>query len=208
MGFGISGSVSVPKVEAPKVAAPKVPDPAAALAGAAASAKSTVAGAVGGIAAAAKGAVDGVVAAAGAAAKAAVNLSSVAGALAEVAVSFKGLSADFAMEPHMVLDANASFGETNFEKGPVRILIDLTPEKAQANTEILHLKADDGSFEGRKRISEFTGKGERTVAVIFEDAPMDQTYSLDVIDAEGRAHAMFAKVPYGDLRNSKKRFEA
>jgi hypothetical protein len=193
MGFGISGSVSVPKVEVPKVAAPKVPDPAAALAGAAASAKSTVAGAVGGIAAAAKGA---------------VNLSSVAGALAEVAVSFKGLSADFAMEPHMVLDANASFGETNFEKGPVRILIDLTPEKALANTETLHLKADDGSFEGRKRISEFTGKGERTVAVIFEDAPMDQTYSLDVIDAEGRAHAMFAKVPYGDLRNSKKRFEA
>ncbi len=208
MGFGLSGSVSVPKVEAPKLEVPKVPDPAAALAGAAAAAKGAVAGAIDGAAAAAKGAVDGAIGAAGAAVKAAVNLASVAGALAEVAVSFKGLAADFAMEPHMVLDANASFGETEFEKGPVRILIDLTPEKAQANTETLHLRSDDGSFEGRKRISEFSAKAERMVAVVFENAPMDRTYSLDVIDTEGKAHPMFAKVPYGDLRNSKKRFEA
>jgi hypothetical protein len=208
MGFGLGGSVSVPKVEVPKVEVPKAPNPAAAIAGAAAAAKGAVGGAVGGVAAAAKGAVGGALGAAGAAVKAVVNLGSVAGALAEVAVSFKGMSADFAMEPHMVLDANASYGDTNFEKGPIRILIDLAPEKAQANTESLHLRAEDGSFEGKKRINEFTGKTERTVAVVFEDAPMDKTYSLDLIDAGGKAHAMFAKVAYGDLRNSQKRFEA
>ena len=80
--------------------------------------------------------------------------------------------------------------------------------RAQANAETLHLRSDDGSFEGRKRISDFTGRSDRSVAVVFEDAPMDKTYSLDVIDAGGKAHAMFAKIPYGDLRNSKQRFEA
>ncbi|MBW8887403.1 MAG: hypothetical protein JF616_06540 [Fibrobacteres bacterium] len=203
MGFGLNVKVEAPKIDVPKV------DVAGAVGGAAAGAAAAVGGAVSGAAATAKAAVSGLASGAlGAVGKVAASLAGVAGALAEVAVSFKGAVVDMAMEPHVVLDANASFGDTKFEKGPIRIRIDLTPEKAQANNESLYLRSDDGSFEGRKRISEFDEKAEKTVDVLFEDAPMDQTYSLDVIDASGKSHAMFAEVAYGDLRNSQKRFQA
>ncbi|MEO7424476.1 MAG: hypothetical protein ABI036_04765 [Fibrobacteria bacterium] len=211
MGFGLGGSVSVPKVEVPKVEVPKVEIPkvnvAGAVSGAAAGLAGAVSGAAAGVAAGAKAAVGGVVGGAlGAVGKVAASLAGVAGGLAEVAVSFKGASVDFAMEPHMVLDANASYGDTQFEKGPVWIRVDLTPEKAQENTETLHLRSDDGAFDGKKKINEFSDKSEDTVDVLFEDAPMDQTYSLDVIDEKGVAHSMFAGIPYGDLRNTKNRF--
>lgn len=201
MGFGISASV--PKVEVPKVpAAPAVPS-APDLAGA-------VKGAVGAVAGAAAGAVAGAKAAAGgalgAAAKAGASLAGVAGALAEVAVSFEGPSVDVAMEPHMVLDANADYGDTNFEKGPIWIRVDLAPGKARESNETLHLRSDDGAYDEEKRIADFTDDTAETVDVLFEDAPMDRTYSLGVIDEYGATHAMFAGIPYGDLRNTKNRF--
>jgi len=181
MGFGLSGSVSVPKLEVPKVPeAPKAPD-----------VKSAASGAIG--------------SALGGAAKA-FSLAGVAGALVEAAVSFKGAVVDFAMEPHLVLDANASFGDTKFEKGPIWIRVDLAPAQAKENAETLHLRSDDGAFDGKKKINAFTDAADKTVDILFEDAPMDQTYSLDVIDEQGAAHQMFAGIPYGDLRKTKNRF--
>jgi hypothetical protein len=211
MGFGVSASV--PKVEVPKVptvpAAPKAPDLAGAVAGAAAGVKSAASGAVSGaagLAAGAKAAVGGVAGGAlGAIAKGAASLAGVAGGLAEVAVSFKGASVDVAMEPHMVLDANASYEETKFEKGPIWIRVDLTPEKAGQSDEVLHLRSGAG-FDEKRPVSDFKESGPRTVDVVFEDAPMDQAFSLDVIDGEGRTHAIFSGIPYGDLRKSKNRF--
>lgn len=201
MGFGISASV--PKVEVPKVpAAPAVPD-VPDLAGAVKGAVGAVAGAAAGAAAGVKAAAGGVL---GAAAKAGASLAGVAGALAEVAVSFEGPSVDVAMEPHMVLDANAGYGETDFEKGPIWIRVDLAPEKARENQETLHLRSDDGAYDEEKRIDGFSDSTAESVDVLFEDAPMDKTYSLDVIDENGAAHAMFARIPYGDLRNTKNRF--
>jgi hypothetical protein len=201
MGFGISASV--PKVEVPKVpavpAVPTVPD----LAGAVKGAVGAVAGAAAGAAAGAKAAAGGAL---GAVAKVGASLAGVAGALAEATVSFEGPSVDVAMEPHMVLDANAGFGETKFEKGPIWIRVDLAPEKAKENHETLHLRSDDGAFDMEKKINEFQDETAETVDVLFEDAPMDRSYSLDVIDGKGVTHAMFAKIPYGDLRNTKNRF--
>lgn len=207
MGFGISASV--PKVEVPKVpAAPAVPSVPALpnvpdLAGAVKGAVGAVAGAAGGVAAGAKAAAGGAL---GAAAKAGASLAGVAGALAEVAVSFEGASIDVAMEPHMVLDANAGFGETNFEKGPIWIRVDLAPDKAKENHETLHLRSDDGAYDEEKKIDAYSDETAETVDVLFEDAPMDKSYSLDVIDEDGVTHAMFAGIPYGDLRNTKNRF--
>ena len=41
--------------------------------------------------------------------------------------------------------------------------------------------------------------------VLFEEAPMDKEYSLEVIPASGSAHIIFKDVPYGDLRATKGR---
>jgi hypothetical protein len=203
MGFGISASV--PKIPAaPKVPdAPKAPDLKAAAAGAAAGfaagAQAAVAGAaksaMAGVAATAKAAVSG----AGAAAK---SLSAVAGALAEVAVSFQGPSVDMAMEPHMVLDANASYGETRFEKGPVWIRVDLPAVKARENGDTLRLYSADGAYDRKKPIREFDEEQGRMVDVLFADAPMNQAYSLEVIPASGSPRPMFREIPYGDLRKT------
>lgn len=204
MGFGLN--VEVPKVEVPKVAVPDVAAPkidiAGAVSGAAAGLKGAVSGAAAGVAAGAKGVVGGALGSVGGAA---LSLSSVAGALAEVAVSFKGGTADVAMEPHMVLDANAGYGETKFEKGAVWIRVDLPSDKAKASTDTLHLFSGSGAYDQNRKISAFKEKGANTVDVVFEDAPMDQSFSLDVIDGQGRTHSIFAQVPYGDLRKTKNR---
>jgi hypothetical protein len=215
MGFGLGGSVSVPKVEVPKVEVPKVEIPkveapkvnvAGAVSGAASGLAGTVSGAAAGMAAGAKAAVGGVVGGAlGAVGKVAASLTGVAGALAEVAVSFKGASVDFAMEPHMVLDANASYGDTQFEKGPVWIRVDLTPEKAKKNTETLRLFTDGGEFDQEKKISEFDEAQGNMVDILFEDAPMDKDFSLEAIPEDGSAHTLFTGIAYGDLRKSKSR---
>lgn len=204
MGFGFSGKIEAPKVEAPKVAAPKL-DVAGTVAGLAAGTAAAVKGAASAAAATAKGAVGG---AAGIAGKAggAVSLSAVAGALADVSVSFKGGTEDAAMEPHMVLDANASYEETRFEKGPVWIKVELAPEKAKESGEILHLHSEDGAYDQEKRISAFEECGAKTVDVLFEEAPMNQAFTLEVVDEAGRSHTIFAKVAYGDLRKTRNRF--
>lgn len=204
MGFGFSGKIEAPKVEAPKVAAPK-PDVAGAVAGVAAGAAAAVKGAASAAAATAKGALGG---AAGIAGKAggAVSLSAVAGALADVSVSFKGGTEDSAMEPHMVLDANASYEETRFEKGPVWIRVDMPPEKAKENGETLHLRSGDGAYDRKKPIKEFAESGTKTVDVVFEEAPMDKAYTLEVVGASGKAYPVFSGIAYGDLRKSKNRF--
>lgn len=218
MGFGLK--VEAPKVEVPKVAAPKVeapkPDVAGivgaagavggAAAGAAAGFKGAVAGAaaaLGGAAAGLKGAVGGALEAAGGAA---LSLSAVAGALAEVSVSFQGGTEDAAMEPHMVLDANAGYEETKFEKGPVWVRVDLPPDQAEASTDTLHLYCASGAYDKREKISAFKEQAGTTVDVEFADAPMDQEFSLDVIDEQGHAHAIFAHVPYGDMRKTNNRY--
>lgn len=200
MGFGLK--VEVPKVEAPKVAVPKVEAPKVDLAGAVAGVKDAVSGAAATVAASAKGAVGGVIGAAGGAA---LSLGSVAGALAEVAVSFKGETADVAMEPHMVLDANAGYEETKFEKGDVWIRVDMPPEQAKASKETLHLFTDSREYDRMRKISAFKEEVDRMVDVLFEDAPMDQFFTLEVIGEQGRAYAVFAQVAYGDLRKTKNR---
>jgi hypothetical protein len=203
MGFGLNAKVDVPKVEAPKVpAAPKV-DIAGAVSGAAAGLKGAVAGAAAGVAAGAKAAVGGALGAAGGIA---VSLKSVAGALAEVAVSFKGGTEDVAMEPHMVLDANAGFEETKFEKGAVWIRVDMPPDKAKASGDTLHLFTESREYDKKQKISAYKEAGGNTVDVVFEDAPMDQSFSLEVFGDKGQVHAIFAKVPYGELRKTKNRY--
>jgi hypothetical protein len=197
MGFGLSTNIEVPKVEVPKVELPKI-DPSAAVSGATAGIKDAAAGAIAGVAGVVSGAVD-------AAVKAAVALSSVAGALAEAAVSFKGGTADFAMEPHLVLDANAGYGDTEFEKGPVWIRVDLTQDQAKENTDTLHLFSDPGGYDEQKPISAFRESNGKTVDVVFEDAPMDASFTLEVIPATGLPHAIFSGVAYGDLRKTKQR---
>lgn len=219
MGFGLK--VEVPKVEVPKVAAPKVDAPkldiagaAAAVGGAAAGAMGSVAGAAAaGVAAGAAAAVGGaaglknaVGGALGAAGGAALSLSAVAGALAEVSLSFHGGTEDAAMEPHMVLDANAGYEETKFEKGPVWVRVDLPPDLAKASTDTLHLYCASGAYDKREKISAFKDQTSATVDVEFPDAPMDQAFSLDVIDDQGHAHAIFAHVAYGDMRKTNNRY--
>jgi hypothetical protein len=198
--------VEVPKIEVPKVAAPKLEAPKLDVAGAAAAAGGAAAGLQGAAAGAAEGlksAAGGAMAAAGGAA---LSLSAVAGALAEVSVSFQGGTEDVAMEPHMVLDANAGYEETKFEKGPVWVRVDLPPDQAKASTDTLHLYCASGAYDKREKISAFKEQAERTVDVEFADAPMDQDYSLEVIDAQGHAHAIFAQVPYGDMRKTNNRY--
>jgi hypothetical protein len=201
MPFGVDVKIKAPKVEIPKVdvagAVKGAADAAAgAVAGAVKSATSAVTGAVASATAAVSGAVDSAVS----------SLASVAGAIDDVAVSFTGAIEDIALEPHLQLDANASYGDTKFEKGPVWIRVDLTADRAKANGETLHLRSDDGSFDAKKGIKDFIEHASGYVDVLFEDAPMDKDYSLDVIDERSAVHAMFAGIPYGDLRKTRNRY--
>lgn len=200
MGFGLDAKVEVPKAIVPKV---EVPSAAAAVAGAA----GALAGAVAGIAAGAESALAGAAATAkaavsGAAGAAAKSLSALPGALAEVAVSFQGPSVDVALEPHLVLDANASYGETEFVKGPIWIRVDLPPAKARLNGDSLRLFSSDGAYDMRKAICEFDEERGTMVDVLFPDAPMDLAYSLEVLPQTGDPRSMFRDIPYGDLRKT------
>jgi len=42
--------------------------------------------------------------------------------------------------------------------------------------------------------------------VRFEGAPMNETFSLEVIPAAGTPMLLFAGVPYGDLRRTRQRY--
>ncbi len=205
MGFGIKIKVEAPKVEVPKV------DVAKAVSGATAAAMGAVSGAIDSAKDAVNGAVDSVTGAVndavGAATGAIAALSSVAGAIADVAVSFTGSIVDFVLEPHLQLSANASWGDTHFEKGPIRIRVELTPEEASGNGDALHLFSNSGAFDERREIGKFSGDNGTTVVMQFEDAPMNETYSLEVIPEEGGPpRTIFTNIAYGDLRRTKQRF--
>jgi len=219
MGFGLNVKVEVPKVEVPKVdvaAAAKSAASAAtgAVSGAIDSAKSAVNGAVDSAKAAvsgavdsAKGAVDGALATANSAVESAkASLSTVAGAIAEVAVSFTGAIDDIVLEPHFSLDANASFGDTKFEKGPIWIRVEDTPEQAKANTDTIHIFSGSGEYDKTMKVSDFTKDNGKTVDLLFEEAPMGETFSLEVLKAGGAKKTIFSRIPYGDLRRTKQRF--
>jgi hypothetical protein len=214
MGFGLNVKVEVPKVEVPKVEVPKVDVAAAAknvtssvtgaVSGAIDSAKSTVNSAVD----SAKSAVAGAVSAATDAVESAkASLATVAGAIAEVAVSFKGAIEDIVLEPHLTLDANASFGKTKFEKGPLWIRVECPAGEAKISKDILHLYSGSGTFDEEKKINEFIEDDGVTVLLKFEDAPMNETFSLEVhSDTGGLPKVIFKNVAYGNLRKTKKRF--
>jgi hypothetical protein len=219
MGFGLDVKVEAPKVEVPKVdvaAAAKSAASAAtgAVSGAVDSAKSAVNSAVDSAKGAVKDAVGAVTADVNSAVDAATDavesvkasLSTVAGAIAEVAVSFTGAIEDIVLEPHLSLDANASFGKTKFEKGPVKIKVEHTPEEAKINEDLIHIYSGSGGYDKMMKVSEYVSDDGKSVMVQFDDAPMDETYSLEVIYTNGRKQTMFTGIPYGDLRNTKNRF--
>jgi hypothetical protein len=194
VGFGMKLDV---KVEVPKIEVPKVD-----VASAVASTKDAIQGAVSGAVATATGAVAG---AALAASSAASSLSTVAGAIADVAVAFTGAIEDIVLEPHLTLDANASYGDTKFEKGPICIRLDMPADEASTCQDVLHLFSDSRSFDERKAVSAFTDQRASTVVVRFENAPMNETFSLEVLPATGTPHLLFSSVPYGDLRKTRQR---
>ncbi len=199
MGFGIKLDV---KVEAPKVELPKV-DVAAAVGGAVAGATAAVTGAVGAVTGAVTDAVGAVT---GAVSGVVESLSSVAGAIADAAVSFTGAIEDGILEPHLQLDANASYGDTKFEKGPVWIRIEMPSNEVDHIGDILHLFTSTGSFDQKKEFRDYDESTPETVDVLFEDAPMDEKYSLEIIPEEGDPHLIFSDIPYGDLRKTKQRY--
>jgi hypothetical protein len=205
MGFGVNIKVEVPKVEPAKVdVAAATAGVTGAVSGAVDSATKAVTGAVGAVTEAVAGAA--AVAAGGAAA-----LSSVAGALVDVDVSFKGEAADLVLEPHLQLEANASYEETEFEKGPIYILIDLTRDEAARATDVLHVFSASGSYDQQKRICDDfheddtdttrpdDGSPTPSLFVKFEEAPMSETYSLEVIQDDDKRYLVFQDVSYGNL---------
>jgi hypothetical protein len=213
MGFGIKVDVKVP---APKVELPKV-DVGAAVTGvanAAAGAVASTTAAVTGAVASTTAAVTVAVASATAAVTGAVSsLSSVAGAIADVAVSFTGAIEDLVLEPHLQLDANASYSDTKFEKGPIWIFVDLTPEEAADAADTLHIFSKSGNYDRRYAIrdnyvadsdsdSDATEEdlGYSMVKIRFEDAPMSESFSLEVVPQGAPPYVVFRDISYGDLR--------
>jgi hypothetical protein len=212
MGFGIKVDVTV---EAPKVELPKV-DVASAVSGA----TSAAAGAVNAAVAAVSGAVSSAASSATAGADAvAASLSSVPGALGDVAVSFTCEAEDLVLEPHLQLDANASWEDTRFENGPIWIFVDLTPEEADQSTDVLHIFSTSGNYDRRCDICQDylvgdgtdddeasnalpsgSNQGVTIVKVRFDDAPMSERFSLEVVPKDAPPYFVFQDVPYGDLR--------
>lgn len=219
MGFGLKVKVEAPKVEVPRVDVADAAKSAAsaatgAVSGAVDSAKSAINGAVdsaksavSGAVDSAKGAVDGAIATASSAVESVkASLSTVAGAIAEVAVSFTGAIEDIVLEPHLSLDANASFGNTKFEKGPIWIRVEHTPQEAKSMADSMHIFSASGAYDKTMKVADYTDDNGKTVVLLFEEAPMDETYSLEVIRSNGGKRSIFRNVPYGDLRKTKQRF--
>ena len=197
MGFGLDLNI---KVEVPKV------DVAGAAKGAVDSATAAVSGAVASATSAVSGAVGAVTGAVSAASGAVAALSSVAGAIADVAVSFTGAIEDLVLEPHLQLSANASFGKTEFKKGPIWIRIDLPPAEARQSNGKLHLYSESKAYDQEKPIKQYADESEHTVACLFADAPMNESYSLEVIADSGDKKLVFSGVPYGHMRKSGQAF--
>lgn len=199
MSFGMNVKVDVPKVDIPKVDVSGTID----------GVKNTVSGAIDSAKTAVNDMVDSAKDTINSAIDTATNavnevkesLSSVAGAIADVAVSFTGAIEDIALEPHLQLDANASFSITNFEKGPIMIRVEMTPDEAQACTDKLHLYS--ASFNEQKMITDFKNADGKTIGVLFEDAPMSENFTLEIIHDSGAPSVMFSDIPYGNLRKSR-----
>ena len=110
---------------------------------------------------------------------------------------------DRPMEPHAGQDANADYAETEFKRGPIWIRVDLTPEAAKRCPDRLHLFSESGEYDQEQPVSEYTDAGEDTVDLLFEDAPMNQAYTLEVHATGGKTYTVFENVTYGDLRREK-----
>lgn len=118
---------------------------------------------------------------------------------------FGGEAGDAALGQHMAQPGKASYEDGPCGKGPVWIRVILAPEQARECGDVLRLRSEDGGYDREKPISGFDECGKNTVDLLFEDAPMDRAFSLDVIDAQGKAHIMFSGIPYGDLRKAANR---
>jgi hypothetical protein len=204
MGFGLNIKIEAPKVEVPKVeAAAAVSAATGAVSGAVSAATSAVSGAVGAVTAAVTGAVTG---AAAAASGAVAAISSVAGAIADVDVSFKGATEDFVLAPHVQLDANAGYDDTDeFQWGPIWIFIDLPPDEAKKSNDELHIFTKTGNYDKRFKICNAYRKNEQdssTVYVEFEKAPMSELFSLEAISENGNPYLIFHELAYGYLRSN------
>ncbi|HMA64044.1 MAG: hypothetical protein ACM31E_01810 [Fibrobacterota bacterium] len=218
MGFGLNVKVETPKVEVPKVdVAAAAKSAASAVTGAASGAVDSAKSAVNSAVDSAKGAVNDAVGAVTGAVNNAVDaatdavesvkasLSTVAGAIADVAISFTGAIEDFVLEPHLQLDANASFGKTKFEKGPIWIRIEIPADKANDTREMLHFFTTTGSYNQKKQMRDYIESTPNTIDVLFEDAPMNENYSLEIM-LNGKCRTIFKNIPYGDLRKMRSQY--
>jgi hypothetical protein len=207
MGFGIDIKVDIPKVDAASTVNSAKGAVTGVVSGAVDSAKSAVTNTIN----SAKNTVSDTVvsvtdAVSGAVEAAKTSLSTVAGAITEVAVSFTGAIDDLVLEPHLLLDANANFGLTNFEKGPILIRVEHTPDEAKINTDTLHIFSESGAYDKTQKVSDFSDNNGKTVTLLFKEAPMNEKYSLEVIHADGGQKTIFTNIAYGDLRKTKQRF--
>ncbi len=201
MGFGIDLDV---KVEVPAV--PSVSDVAKTVGQVVSAATDAVAAAVPAAKEAATNLADAATGLATTVGGAVGSLAGAAGLLAEPEVSFTGDIADIPMEPHTVLEANADEEETQFEKGPVWIRLQMTPEQARQCTDTLHLFCETGDYDEEKAIADFDDEGEDTVDIQFTDAIMHKSarYTLEIVTEDGDAYLVFEHATYGKLRKDEK----
>ena len=202
MGFGLDLNI---KVEAPKIEAPKV-DVAAATKDVMDSAKATVASATGALGALANTVNEAAEVVSDVVRSLTKAATSTAGAIADMAVSYTGPTVDLVLEPHLILDANASYADTQFKKGPIWIRIEMPPDESQMCTHALHLYSDSGEYDVTHPISDMTEQDEGTVRILFENAPMNACFTLEVILSEGKTRLVFSGVPYGSLRKTRPRY--
>jgi hypothetical protein len=202
MGFGIK--IEVPKVEVPKVEIPSV-DPSKI----ADDIKNSATGAVNNIAQSVKNTAESAVKSVqdkiAEIKKSLPSLDAVAGAITDVSVSFTGDIDDIVLEPHFNLSANASYEDTRFEEGLIEILVDMTAAEASKCNDEMRLYSSTGSFDQKKKVSEFFVKNEEYVMMMFENAPMNETFSLEVSSGDNAPKLIFSNVQYGDLKTTRKK---
>jgi hypothetical protein len=136
----------------------------------------------------------------------------------------EGGAEDIPQPPHVVLQADASEDEslegvplgdepldddesdteTQSEKGPLWIKVDLMPEEAKLSTDTLHLYSESGEFDRKQSVGDFTNSSDISVEIVFQDVPMDQQYSLEIIPAEGAPYKVFSNTAYSDLKMENK----
>jgi hypothetical protein len=110
---------------------------------------------------------------------------------------------DIPLAPNEQIGANACYEETNFEKGPIWILVDMTPEEAEQSIDILHLFSESGEFDVERPVSEYTDTSTDSVNILFDEVPMNLTYTLEIMPSAGEPYTVFSNVTYGDIRIEK-----